>query len=211
MQRTLDVGVPTWVMSKMAGTIWSGMSTLWRRIKTMCAGEKKSLTHRETLSLTDAEISEQAAFLCQKYIEDRFARANLCLSRRSREKQIPEATFSEDVLQTLCEMCKLLEDCHPNLFVNVLDQLNFRINLGILVYDMFSRVCENIISSGITWARIVALHSFAGALAHDFTQHGDTRFIHYISKWMAHFTGKHLCPWIRDNGGWVSKKWRLFT
>lgn len=191
----------------MAVAVVNAVSALWDFVKTASALEKRNSANTDTQpTYTDVELGEQAAYLCQKYIEHRLARSpNLCVVQKFRGKQIWKSKCSDDVLQILCEMCKLLEECHPLLFVNVLEQLNFRINLGILVRDMFNRVCEHIISSGITWARIIALYSFAGALAHDLLQHNDTRFIPNLSRWMAHFTKKHLCLWIRDHGGWVSE------
>ena len=177
--------------------------SLWDYFKAL---EKRKTAANDGFPMTDVQLSDQAAFLCQQYIEDRLTRSNLCLLRRGRGKQRFEPNCPAEVLQTLCHMCKLLEESHPSVFVNVLGQLNFRINLGMLVRDMFLRVCEQIILSGITWGRIIALYSFAGGLAQDFSQHGDVRFIHAMPSWMAFFTRKHLCPWIRSQGGWVSSK-----
>ena len=177
--------------------IWSSMNYFLfqkeRKITIQCA--------------EDVEISEQATFLCQKYIESRFTRSDLCVykPKKGTKDDRPAVTCSEDVVNTLCEIGALLEDTYPRLYNNVLQQLNFRINLGILVCHMFNRVSEQIIASGITWGRIVALYAFAGALAYDFTQAGDTRFIRNVSGWMGCFTAKRLSPWIRQNGGWVSE------
>lgn len=174
--------------------IWSSMSYFLfqkeRKVTIQCA--------------EDVKISEQAAFLCQKYIESRFTRSDLCVYRpkKGTKDDRPAVTCSEDVVNTLCEIGALLEDTYPKLYNNVLQQLNFRINLGILACHMFNRVSERIIASGITWGRIVALYAFAGALAYDFTQAGDARFIRNVSGWMGCFTAKRLSPWIRQNGGW---------
>lgn len=192
---------------KMAVAVVNAVSSLRDYFKALRTLEKSNAADNNVQPVTDAELSEQAAYLCQQYIEHRLTRSNLL--QRGRGKQIFEPKCSAEVLQTLCHMCKLLEEGHPSLFVNVLDQLNFRINLCILVRDMFIRVCEQIISSGITWARIIALYSFAGGLACDFSQHGDVRFIHNMPLWMAHFTRKHLGSWIRAHGGWVSIRYRF--
>ena len=167
---------------------------------------KKISERKPSKSTEEIEISEQAAFLCQKYIEARFTRSNLCYFRpRSRNKdRESSAACPEDVVQTLCEMGALLERSYPKLYNNVLEQLNCRVNLAIIVCNMFNRVSEQIIDSGVSWARIVAVYAFAGALAYDFTQTGDTRFIRCMSSWMGHFSAKRLSPWIRQNGGWVS-------
>lgn len=165
---------------------------------------KKIKERKRTLSIEETIISEQAAFLCQKYIEARFTRSNLCYYNPKSRKRDGEPTIacSEDVVNTLNEMGALLEKSYPKLYNNVLDQLNWRINLAILVCNMFNRVSEQIIASGVNWARIIAVYAFAGALAYDLTQTGDTRFIRCLSRWMGHFSARRLSPWIRQNGGW---------
>ena len=189
----------------MLRIIWNFLGGVWRTISYFLFPKSRRRVKYNQLA-EETEISEQAAFLCQKYIEARFTRSDLCYyNPKSRNKgQTCSAVCSEDVVKTLCEMGSLLEDNYPRLYNNVLEQLNFRINLGILVCHMFNRVSEQIISSGVSWARIVALYAFAGALAYDFTQAGDTRFIRSVSGWMGQFSAKRLSPWIRQNGGWVS-------
>lgn len=167
---------------------------------------KKIKERKRTMSAEENIISEQAAFLCQKYIEARFTRSNLCYYNPKRRRRDTEPTIGcpEDVVQTLCEIGALLEKSYPKLYNNVLEQLNWRINLAFLVCNMFTRVSDQIIAAGVSWARIVAVYAFAGALAYDFTQTGDTRFIRSLSGWMGHFSARRLSPWIRQNGGWVS-------
>lgn len=154
----------------------------------------------------DREIAEQARYLCSKYIEARFKRSDLCLykpnSNNKRHEVKLEATCSQDVVDTLCEVGELLEKSYPLLFNNVVGQLNFRLSLELVVCDVFNRVCDQIIASGINWGRIVALYAFSGALALDCTKYGDARLVKLVSKWMARFTRSRLCPWIQQNGGW---------
>lgn len=109
---------------------------------------KKIKERKRTLSVEETIISEQAAFLCQKYIEARFTRSNLCYYNPKSRKRDGEPTIacSEDVVNTLNEMGALLEKSYPKLYNNVLDQLNWRINLAILVCNMFNRVSEQIIA-----------------------------------------------------------------
>lgn len=186
----------------MLTVIWNFLVRIWMSISFPLL--KRTTTHNQ--SVEEIEISQQAAFLCQKYIEARFTRSQLCIyNPKSRNKnRSPSVVCSEDVVRTLCEIGTLLENNYPKLYNNVLDQLNFRITLGILVCHMFNRVCEQIVASGVSWSRIVAVYAFAGALAYDFTQAGDTRFVRSVADWMGHFSAKRLSPWIRQNGGWVS-------
>lgn len=184
-------------------TIWGFLLRAWSAIS-FYLFPKKIEGRKPSCSAEEVEISEQAAFLCQKYIEARFTRSNLCyFNPRSRRKDgQSSAGCPEDVVQTLCEIGALLERSYPKLYNNVLDQLNYRVNLAILVCNMFNRVSEQIVVSGVSWARIVAVYAFAGALAYDFTQTGDTRFIRSMSIWMGHFSARRLSPWIKQNGGW---------
>lgn len=192
--------------SAMLKAIWSFLVRAWTTISYYLF-PKEIKGRKPSNSAEEIEISEQATFLCQKYIEARFTRSNLCyFNPKSRQKEGQSLVgCPEDVVQTLCEMGALLERSYPKLYNNVLDQLNWRVNLAILVCNMFNRVSEQIVVSGVSWARIVAVYAFAGALAYDFTQTGDTRFIRRLSSWMGHFSAKRLSPWIRQNGGWVSE------
>ena len=197
-----------WSTTMPLKTIWGFLLRAWSAISFYLFPKK--VKGRKPSSAEEVEISEQAAFLCQKYIEARFTRSNLCyFNPRSRKKDGQSlAGCPEDVVQTLCEIGALLERSYPKLYNNVLDQLNYRVNLAILVCNMFNRVSEQIVVSGVSWARIVAVYAFAGALAYDFTQTGDTRFIRSMSIWMGHFSARRLSPWIKQNGGWVSE-WGL--
>ena len=159
---------------------------------------------KECHSATEVKISEQAAFLCQKYIEARFTRSELCYYDPKRKNEKPFVECSEDVVRTLCEVGALLEKGYPKLYSNVLDQLNCSPVLGIIAANMFNRVSEQIISSGVSWARIIALYAFAGALAYDFTQVGEARLVRCLATWMKQFSTQRLSSWIRKNGGWVS-------
>ncbi|EDO38185.1 predicted protein, partial [Nematostella vectensis] len=94
-----------------------------------------------------------------------------------------------------------MENAYPALYQNISEQLNFRINLEIVVCGMFTCVCDNILASGITWARVVSLYAFAAALAVDCCQ-TDVRIAKNISKWMGQYTKKRLSGWVRENGGW---------
>lgn len=195
----------------MLTIIWNFLARVWSAIRYILFSKARRGT-KHIQSAEEVEISEQAAFLCQKYIEARFTRSNLCYfnpKNRNKDRTISGAC-SEDVVRTLCEMGTLLESSYPRLYVNVLEQLNFRVNLGILVCHMFNRVSEQIIASGVNWARIVAVYAFAGALAYDFTQAGDTRFLRCVAGWMEQFSAKRLSPWIRQNGGWVSEIYMTF-
>lgn len=189
----------------MPAIIWNFLVWIWSSVSYFLLPNSKKTTTTLNQCAEDVEISKQAVFLCQKYIEARFTRSDLCLlnqkKKRNKEESI-SSTCSEDVVRTLCEIGTLLESTYPRLYNDVLQQLNFRINLGILMCHMFNRVSEQIIASGISWGRIVAVYAFAGALAYDFTQAGDTRFVRNVSGWMGRFTAKRLSPWIRQNGGW---------
>ena len=192
----------------MLKIIWGFLVRAWSTINFYLFPKKITGT-KPSKSTEEIEISEQAAFLCQKYIEARFTRSNLCYFNPKSRKRESLAGCPEDVVQTLCEMGALLERSYPKLYINVLEQLNCRVNLAIIVCNTFNRVSEQIIDSGVSWARILAVYAFAGALAYDFTQTGDTRFIRCMSNWMGHFSAKRLSPWIRQNGGWVSEIWYI--
>lgn len=183
--------------------LWSSFSMyvldLFRRLE--------SAMNSYYMELSDREIGEQSRYLCYYYIEARFARSDLCLYKG--KNKMPEkwerfeARCSQDVLDTLCEMGELLEKTYPLVFNNVVEQLNFHLILELVVCDVFNRVCDQIIVSGINWAKIVALYAFAGSLALDCTKYGDARLVKLVSKWMARFTTTRLSPWIRQHGGWV--------
>ncbi|KAK3732831.1 hypothetical protein QZH41_002828, partial [Actinostola sp. cb2023] len=109
---------------------------------------------------------------------------------------------SEDVVKTMNKFGRILEKGYPNLYTDVVRQLNFRINFEIVICGLFTSVSDNILMGGITWAKIVSMHAFAGALAKDCCQAKDIKTARNISKWMGQYTRKRLSGWIRRHGGW---------
>lgn len=169
---------------------------------------------KESQCISDDKISLQAEYICEKYIQYKFSQdgktTRLLLLQGNPRLRAAEEICSEEVVTTMQKYGGILEDGYPALYSNVTQQLNFRINIDLVVCGVFTCVCDNILASGITWAKIVSMYAFAAALATDCSQNKDLRITRSISRWMGQYTHKRLCAWIREHGGWVSIN-RLIT
>lgn len=150
---------------------------------------------------TDDEIALQAQYICEKYMEQKFSNTS--------EEEVFKTRYdknicSTEVIKTMTRYGRILEKSYPALYNDVVHQMNFRINYEIVICGLFTCVCDNILSEGITWAKIVSMYAFAAALAKDCCQANDFKTAKNLPKWMGQYTRKRLVDWIRRHGGWVS-------
>ncbi|XP_031552942.1 bcl-2-related ovarian killer protein-like [Actinia tenebrosa] len=160
---------------------------------------------KETQFISDDKIALQAEYICEKYIQNKFsqkAKTTKVMLQGNPRLKASEEICSEDVVTTMQKYGGILENCFPTLYCNVTQQLNFGINIDLVVCGVFTCVCDNILASGITWSKIVSMYAFAAALATDCSQDNDLRIAKSISRWMGQYIHKRLCTWIRENGGW---------
>lgn len=167
---------------------------------------------KESQMISDDQIALQAEYICEKYIQYKLCKngKNKRLLQGNPRLKSSEEICLEDVVSTMKKYGGILEDGFPTLYSNVSQQLNFRINIDLVVCGVFTCVCDNILVSGITWAKIVSMYAFAAALANDCSENKDLRIAKSISRWMGQYTHKRLCTWIRQQGGWVCMN-NIFT
>lgn len=70
-------------------------------------------------------------------------------------------------------------------------------------YATFVGVCQELFREGIRWGRIVALFTFAGALAMECQRKQIPQLVGCVADWAATYVETHLEVWIAQNGGWV--------
>ena len=186
-------------LKKYAQFVYHFARSVFVNLCILCRGIIKVNANR--VEFTDDEIAIQARYICQKYIEQKFAED---VYKSVFETPANDGICSEDVVKTMNKFGRILEKGYPNLYTDVVRQLNFRINFEIVICGLFTSVSDNILMGGITWAKIVSMHAFAGALAKDCCQAKDIKTARNISKWMGQYTRKRLSGWIRRHGGWVS-------
>ena len=61
----------------------------------------------------------------------------------------------------------------------------------------------------VTWGKIIALFTIAGALAVDCIQQGHTELVISVVNTFEHITSHHLAKWIVRQGGWVRQSVNL--
>jgi hypothetical protein len=196
----------------MSGTTyWFAGSLVLRFINSLFVNVNNFLRRKSKDTykvVSNDEIALQAEYICEKYIECRFTRngknTKLQVNPHFTTEAINKDICSEEVVKTMQKLGGILENNYPQLYTNVAKQLNFAVNFDLVVCGVFTCVCDNILASGITWAKIVSMYAFAAALADDCCQGKDVRTAKSISRWMGQYTHKRLCGWIREHGGWVS-------
>ena len=65
-------------------------------------------------------------------------------------------------------------------------------------------MATEIFAVGVTWAKVVSLLAFAGALAVDCVLAGLPMHVARVKTWTVDFVKNELHDWIRQKGGWVS-------
>lgn len=70
-------------------------------------------------------------------------------------------------------------------------------------HDYFTSACDGIFREQITWGRIIAAFSMAGAFAVYCVQILSMPIlVDCLSDWLASYIEGHLLDWIKENGGW---------
>ncbi|KAM9844360.1 bcl-2-related ovarian killer protein homolog B-like [Aulostomus maculatus] len=153
-------------------------------------------------SLTEKELVSQSKALCRDYILSRLNQNGLGWSKSELNLSPSNAALSEVSLVLLC-LGDELESIQPSLYRNVARQLNISVAMEHMVSDAFIGVATEIISTGITWGKVVSMYAVAGALAVDCVRQGHPRTVHILVDSLGQFVRKFLVHWLKRRGGWV--------
>lgn len=67
---------------------------------------------------------------------------------------------------------------------------------------LYENLC---LQGGITRERIVALFTFVGDVAVHQVRHRGEQFLSVLLKWSFRYLVDHICKWVQEAGGWVSR------
>ena len=140
-----------------------------------------------------SEISDKSS----RFYQDHFS----ITSRRlvsGRDKRSPEM-----ISRVLISVGELLERRHSSVYSDVFSQLNISILSELTLKKAFNGVAKQIFADGISWAKIVSLFAFTGALAVECVANGAITFVIRLKTWTVQFTADNLCDWIILHDGWV--------
>jgi len=114
-----------------------------------------------------------------------------------RDKQNPE-----NVSRVLIAVGELLERRHSAVYNDVFTQLNISVLSEITLKKAHSGVAKQIFADGISWAKIVSLFAFTGALAVECVANGANTYVARLKTWTVQFTADYLSEWIILHDGW---------
>ncbi|KAL9988654.1 hypothetical protein ACROYT_G003125 [Oculina patagonica] len=154
-----------------------------------------------------ADILEQAKQICNDYVEAKLEREGI--KNRGLSFAFSTQQSSGETAEKACkissrvrEVGELLELCYPRLYTDISSRVNVPFSSENAVHEVFNNVSSEILSDGLNWARIVALYTFAGALAAECCREGRNSFVLDIGNWMYEFAALYMVDWIKSKGGW---------
>ena len=156
------------------------------------AGRKRFSLSRQSVGRV-SEIPDRTPHSYQDYIT---AKSGRFLSIR--DKRNPER-----ISRILITVGELLERRHSAVYNDVFSQLNINVLSELTLKKAFNGVAKQIFADGISWARIVSLFAFTGALAVECVANGANAFVGRLKTWTVQFTGENLVDWIILHDGWV--------
>ena len=151
-----------------------------------------------------AHIANEANLYCLDYIAGKLKRAQIADSGLEfiRPSALPESSIT--VSAKILEMGELLETAYPSVYNNVAKQLRVKLRNELIVNDVFRAFGRELYRDGVTWARVLALFAFAGALSLDCVSQGRPELVQAVLNCVHSYVQEHLAVWIRNQGGWVS-------
>ncbi|XP_003975634.1 bcl-2-related ovarian killer protein homolog B [Takifugu rubripes] len=153
-------------------------------------------------SLTEKELVSHSKALCRDYILSRLNQNGLGCSKAELNLSPSSAALADASMVLLC-LGDELESMQPSLYRNVARQLNISVAMENMVSDAFIGVATEILSTGITWGKVVSMYAVAGALAVDCVRQGHATTVHILVDSLGQFVRKFLVPWLKRRGGWA--------
>ena len=152
---------------------------------------------------TSEEVTQQSKVLVQEYIYQRLKKQNLLTMKA--EIRGATARYS-DVSLEIQVIGGELEKLYPDLYSSVSKQVNVTVSTDVIVRKTFASLAEQLFKTSITWGKVVALFSLAGAFAVDCVSEGHPNYVTAVVDSFTEAVRTHLDMWIIRQGGWVSDK-----
>ena len=150
---------------------------------------------------TSEEVTQQSKVLVQEYIYQRLNKQNL-LTMKAEIRGA--AARHSDVSLEIQLIGGELEKMYPDLYSSVSKQINVTMSTADIVRKTFASLAEQLFKTSITWGKVVALFSLAGAFAVDCVSQGHPNYVTAVVESFTEAVKTHLDTWIIRQGGWVS-------
>ena len=103
----------------------------------------------------------------------------------------------------ICKVCELFQIMNPGLFDNLQEKFQDGLRTKSSVCKVLSSMQALMFQDTITWAKIVALFAFTGALVVECILQGNCKYVVNIVYSVKQFMENELIVWITKNNGWV--------
>ena len=168
---------------------------------------KMALTNQlpRHVTYTEEDVVHQSKILCRDFIFVKL-RENCLLSASEKlfgEDEDGVTKIPCDVAKEIIAIASEFEQIYPHLFEDIGTYLKMTYTTSNQVQKTYELAANEIFRRDITWARVIALFSFTGALTVDCVKQGHGRFGNLIVDCMQKFVKQKLARWIVEQGGWV--------
>ena len=108
-----------------------------------------------------------------------------------------------DKAMKICKVCTIFQIMNPGLMDHLQEKLQDGLRTKSSVCNALSIVQTLMFRDSITWAKIIALFAFIGALVVECILQGNCEYVVNILYSVKQFMENELVLWIVDNNGWV--------
>ena len=109
-----------------------------------------------------------------------------------------------DRAMKICKVCEVFQIINPGLFDHLQLKLHDSLRSKHSVCKALDGMQTRIFEDGITWAKIIALLAFTGALVVECILQSNCEFVVNILYSVKQFMENELVAWIAQHMGWVS-------
>ncbi len=151
----------------------------------------------------ELSLSDQCLYYCMKCIEQSTDNIlGYCIDFDFKTSQVV-GDICVDRATKICKVCKLFQIMNPGLFDHLQDKLQDGLRTKSSVCNALSSMQEMLFEDTITWAKIIALFAFTGALVVECILQENCEYVVNIMYSVKQFMENELIVWINENNGWV--------
>lgn len=151
----------------------------------------------------ELSLSDQCLYYCMKCIEQ--STDNILGYRIDFDFKASRVVgdIYVDRAMKICNVCKLFQIMNPGLFDHLQDKLQDSLRTKSSVCNALSSMQALMFQDSISWAKIIALFAFTGALVVECILRGNCEFVVNIMYSVKQFMENELVAWITKNNGWA--------
>lgn len=157
----------------------------------------------------DLSLSEESLYYCMKCVEQ--STDNVLGYRVDfdfKTSHILANTYVDRAMK-VSKVCETFQIMNPGLFDHLQDKLHDGLRTKTSVCNALSRLQTLMFADNITWAKIISLFAFTGALVVECILQGNCEYVVNIMYSVKQFMENELMAWIEENNGWVRKSPRI--